>query len=258
MLESMERLTTGAGRKEDFKCDLYGVDACELANLKQHMGGWCGLNLFKCDPCGIRLSSRKTIKRHMETNHGSSSKCMFCEHCGIVVKSLRSLKLHELRVYKCCFCKDAMKINVKIKKHMISFYEDFEKESAVGTEAAKVVLPLAMIRIDEPRAHDLLIVLPICARGRVVRRVGARNLVMERLATKGEMDAVLRRIKCGSCGVETHKPANLKDRKGGWCGIKFFQCGPCGPVAKVIIQLKRHVETNHESSSQCREWYAKK
>ena len=126
------------------------------------------------------------------------------------------------------------------------------KKYLVVSEATKVVLPLAMIRIDEPRAHDLLIVLPICARGRVVRRVGARNLVMERLATKGEMDAVLRRIKCGSCGVETHKPANLKDPKGGWCGIKFFQCGPCGPVAKVIIQLKWHVETNHESSSQCR------
>ena len=52
----MERLTTGAERKEDLKCDLCGVDDCELANLKQHEGGWCGLNLHKCDPCGIWLN----------------------------------------------------------------------------------------------------------------------------------------------------------------------------------------------------------
>ena len=62
MLESMERLTTGAGRKEDFKCDLCGVDACEPANLKQHKGGWCGFNLCKCDSCGLVFKVGKHLK----------------------------------------------------------------------------------------------------------------------------------------------------------------------------------------------------
>jgi hypothetical protein len=58
----MERLTSGAGRKEDFKCDLCGVDSCEPANLKQHKGGWCGFNLSKGDPCGLVFKVGKHLK----------------------------------------------------------------------------------------------------------------------------------------------------------------------------------------------------
>ena len=70
---------------------------------------------------------------------------------------VQRVKGHEIRVYKCCRCEDARDIK-EVNDNTVEVYG-----LAVNGEVAKVdvsLTPLAMIRTDEPRTHDLFTVQP--------------------------------------------------------------------------------------------------
>ena len=165
----MERLTNGSGRKEDFKCDLCGVDACEPANLKQHKGGWCWLKFFKCDPCGLVFKVGKHLKSGIQE----------CDSFGTAKEVLDDI---------------------------------VEVTLAVSCEVAKVdvsLTPLAMIRIDEPRTHDLFTVKP------------------EKFSS----------LQCDTCGLAVRVSNDLKEHKMGELGNVKVSSVVNSEVAKVDVSL---------------------
>ena len=86
---------------------------------------------------------------------------------------------------------------------------------------------------------EVLLIFATCDTAGVVRRVWTRNLVIERLATKGE-DAVWRRINCRVCVVESYKLTSLKHHKGVWDQLQVPQCNPCGLEVQASDDLKEH------------------
>ena len=69
----MERLTTGAGMEEEFKCiPCENMDKV-LRYLKLHMKGMQGARRYTCDLCENVVMSSKEWEQHMLISHGSMS-----------------------------------------------------------------------------------------------------------------------------------------------------------------------------------------
>ena len=95
---------------------------------------------------------------------------------------------------------------------------------AVSCEVAKVdvsLTPLAMIRIDEPRTHDLFTVKP------------------EKFPS----------LQCDPCGLAVQVRNDLREHKKSELRNLSLQCDPCGEGADVSKDLKKRKEIKCDLSS---------
>ena len=84
----------GAGNVNVVLC---GAKIYKPANLREHKGGWHGLKVTKCDPCGKVDMERFKLKLNKMKVHVSDGN--ECGHCGKEAKTGVNIKLHKMKVH---------------------------------------------------------------------------------------------------------------------------------------------------------------
>ncbi|XP_053951361.1 zinc finger protein 616-like [Anastrepha ludens] len=133
-----------------FECEVCNKTFKMKKRLKSHMDIH-NPNKFTCSKCGLKLSSRITLRRHMVVH--SDKKPHKCDYCGSTFKRAMGLKSHlirhsGLRLYPCEFCENTYANRSTVRSHLKKAHPDeFAALEASGVKAyTKDVPTLAVLK----------------------------------------------------------------------------------------------------------------
>ncbi|XP_053951371.1 zinc finger protein 260-like [Anastrepha ludens] len=133
-----------------FECEVCKKTFKMKKRLNSHMDIHSS-SKFTCSKCGLQLSSRITLRRHMVVH--SDIKPHKCDYCGTAFKRAKGLKNHlilhsGLRLYPCEFCENTFTSRSSCRSHLKKIHlDEFAALEASGVKAyTKDVPKLAVLK----------------------------------------------------------------------------------------------------------------
>ena len=217
---------------------------------------------FKCDHCGRKFRDRFSLNVH-EQIHGNKlapGVSNLCSMCGNVFVDEKSLKRHVGIVHsnkksiKCIQCPKRFRDKYGLIRHLNKKHGEENKDET--KDDGNNNSPMKMDENKENEAPRVLNkvckVCPLC--NKTVKRLNKHLKVKH--AVNRFLNSVFNQNKfhCQHCGKPMRDSFNL-ERHEGACGkqqeISSFGCGLCPKSFTSKVNLKRHINSIHETPVNC-------